>query len=246
MDGFLDRILFAFPEQRPPAEWTWDEVSPESIEPWRKAVEELLRLNQEPHSLGPRPHFVKMDRDARREFEWGMNVVCEEQRRNDLPSTLKGVWAKWPGHTARLVLIVHLLRWILREVEDENVDAESMRRAIRLVTYFQAHARKVHCVIGADPEIAEAKIVLRWVRRKGLTQFRRWEAQRDLQSETRFRRSEDLDRPLSRLVKHGFLREQPQKKGSGGGRQAGPAYLLNPLLGSSENSENSEKTPADE
>ncbi len=55
-DGSVDRILFAYPDARRAAEWTWEEVADDVIAPWRETVQALLDLNMEPGAHGLRPH----------------------------------------------------------------------------------------------------------------------------------------------------------------------------------------------
>src|SRR5262249_24069649 len=104
-----------------------------------------------------------------------------------------------------------------------------MNRAARLVAYFKSHARKVYATMEADDSVRKARRLLRWVTRGSRTEFKRWEAFKDIQSEKFFSRIEELDDPLDRLVKHRYLRLRPAAAKPLGGRPADPVYEINPL-----------------
>lgn len=227
-DGFIDRILFAFPDYTPAPEWTWDEIPEEIIAPWQQTLQELLALNQEPTDKGMRPHIIRLTHDARGEWQRLINSIISEQNGESLPSILRGPWSKMKVYAARISLIVHCLRWVTKETDEKNVDAESVRRAAELIRYFQAHARKAYAQMASDPEVEDAKRILQWIEREERSEFKRWEAHKDIKSQGRFPRLEDLDLPLHRLVKHKFLRVRALRIRSCG-RPPDPIYEVNPL-----------------
>jgi hypothetical protein len=242
-DGFLDRFLFAFPDPRPVPEWTWDDVPEEAMAPWQSAIEELLRLNMEPTENGLRPHYIRLTDDARQEWETLQNSLVQQQNDDAFPTILKGPWAKLRVYAGRLALIIHLLRWVTRETDEKNVDGQSIRRADLLVRYFASHARKVYAVIGADPEIENAKRVLDWIARENPPTFKRWQIHKDIKNQERFSRVEDLDRPLDRLIKHGYIRARPHENKTGRGRPADPEFEVNPLWHHRANRKNRVNSP---
>jgi hypothetical protein len=226
-DGFLDRILFAFPDAGPAPEWTWEEIPEETLAPWHQVIEELLRLNQQSGQHGQKPELLRLATEARGSWEEIINSIVRDQNRLHFPAILKGPWAKLKVYAARLALIVHLLRWIARETEEKNVDRESVTRAGELIRYFQSHARKVYAAIGADPEVEDAKRVLEWIERERPTEFKRYEVFEDVKGQ-RFPLIEDLDRPLDRLAKHRYIRQRETQKPPRG-RPPDPVFEVNPL-----------------
>jgi hypothetical protein len=131
------------------------------------------------------------------------------------------------GYAARLALIVHCLRLECNEVNGEDLDGESIDRAARLIAYFRSHCLKVHAALGSDSEIEDARRVLHWIEREQRTEFKRWEVHKDIRNAGRFARLEDLDPPLERLVKQGYLRRKPQAQKERG-RPADPVFEVNP------------------
>src|SRR5262249_15329922 len=100
----------------------------------------------------------------------------------------------------------------------------------------------------ADREAEDARLVLRWIARGGRTEFKRHELFKDLQSQSRFPRVEDLDTPLQRLVKHEDLRVRVSQREATAGRLAHPVYEVKPLWDRRDNRENrtNERQPGED
>jgi hypothetical protein len=118
-----------------------------------------------------------------------------------------------------------MLRWACGEVAEQNVDGISMGRAVRLIEYFQSHARKVYAVMDLDPVIAKARYVLRWI----LThpdddRFNRRRLHQALKNHNWFQRPDDFDAPLKVLKEHGYVRSLVDH-----GPSARQEYEFNPL-----------------
>jgi replicative DNA helicase len=157
----------------------------------------------------------------------------QETRKNpernavDFPRYLVGCWAKLKAYCARLALIVHYLRLVHQDVGEEEIDAESLTRAVRLVDYFKWHARKVHTLMDADPRIADARKVFRWIITNRLKRF----TKRDVHANHRatFRTAHEIDPVLVILERHYLIVPIRESDRSGPGRSPSPAYLVNPL-----------------
>jgi hypothetical protein len=235
-DGFLDRILFAYPDPTLAVGETWACVSDEGVAVWSDILSFLWALQPESDGEGAqRPRFVRLTSSGRAAWERFTTALAAELNSNSLPDCLCGPWAKMKGYCARLALIFHCLRLATREVEDENVDGDSVDRASVLVRYFQSHARKCYAELNADSEIDDARRVLDWIVREKATEFRRWEAHKDLRNKGRFPRVEDMDKPLQRLVMHRFIRVRPVVHRTGPGRPSDPVYEVSPLVNRREN-----------
>jgi hypothetical protein len=78
------------------------------------------------------------------------------------------VWAKVPGHAARLTLIVHCLHAISTGHPDDLVaDDLSVAAGWTLADYFKAHARRVHDLRGTSPEQVQLDQVVAYIEGKG-------------------------------------------------------------------------------
>jgi hypothetical protein len=229
-DGFLDRILFAFPAPRPAVKEDWRCVSEEAAEAWRATLAALWALDGEPdEDGGKRPHYVHLTADGRRGWERFTGDLADAMNADTFPDFLRGPWSKFKGYGARLALILHCLRRAAGEVKREDVDGESMGRAAALVRYFQSQARKVYAALDRDPEVEDARRVLQWVRREKRCEFKRWEVFNDVKNLERFRLVEDLDRPLRRLVRHNYIRRRLADKRDGPGRPSDSIFEVNPM-----------------
>lgn len=176
-------------------------------------------------------------------WEQTINTLTTQMNDEMFPPHLVGPWSKLKVYAARLALVVHCLRHVTYETDEENVDGESVRRAGVLVRYFGSQARKVYATIGSDREVENARRVLRWIAREKRSEFKRWEVHKDLKSQERFPRIEDLDPPLSRLEKHRYVRRRKPEERQGPGRTADPVFEVNPLWDHRENRVNRVNAP---
>jgi hypothetical protein len=233
LDGFIDRILLAYPPEPPAAGENWLEVAGTTLKDLARAMEMLLTdLEMVPVQEGDvvkswRPFVVRLTVCGRRQWHRFTHAHAAEVNAEDFPQHLRGPWSKLKGYCARFALIVHCLRLVCNEVHDADVDGESMARAIRLTDYFKAHARKVYAALDADQKVADARRVLRCLARHRLTSFTR----RDLYQHLRrhFGRPDALDAPLKVLGEHGYLRVATPA--SAAARRGHPTerYEVNPL-----------------
>jgi hypothetical protein len=131
-DGFIDRILFAYPEPIL-VKWTDKTVNPKLEGAYAEACLKIGRLPNATLALTP---------PAQAEFAaW----YDEHNRSHNGPA---GPWAKMDGYCARLANILHHLRWAfagkeeLKRLSADKVDVESVRGAIELIDYFKNHVRR--------------------------------------------------------------------------------------------------------
>jgi hypothetical protein len=219
-DGFLDRLLFCYPEELPCRAEHWLEVSDDATAAWRSAVEALAGFAMEAQGGASgtwwRPHFLRLTATGRQAWERFTQVHADEMNAAEFPAYLRGPWSKLRGYGARLALIVHCLRQVCGEAMEGGVDGECVDRAARLVSYFKSHARKVYAAMDADPTVAEARRVLECLAaHPEMDDFTR----RDLYQHLRYycKRPEALDAPLRLLVEHGYLRSYtPERAGKRG------------------------------
>jgi hypothetical protein len=143
-DGFMDRFLFAYPNDIPVEGELWREVSQGTMDDWGNAIEKLLGLGMGEYEGRIGPCLIKLTRCGEKAWQRFTEDHANEMNAEDFQAHLRGPWSKLFGYCARLALIVHYLRWVTGETNDEVVDGESMNRAAELVAYFKEHARKVY------------------------------------------------------------------------------------------------------
>lgn len=182
--GFLERILFAFPRRVPPGRWTTAAIPERDQLAWSRTLT-FLRRRIAPKQIdyvvaGPNedtvpvliPHVLPFTPEGAAEWERLYNAHADERRALPAGSPLAGTWAKVPAHAARFALVIHLLRVVCGEVPWSGdvsalaVDAESVRRAFKLMDYFKTHARRVFQRM-PDASDAEDQRAFAWIRRRG-------------------------------------------------------------------------------
>lgn len=151
-DGFLDRIVWAYPE--PVADyWTDDDVSLEAVQ----AVDQLYGLAYDPGDYDDELAYeVRFAPEAQERWVRWYNA----RKLAAVAPNLEGVWAKLPAQLARLTMILHAVQTVRRDdpsaslcdviagrcstVVAPTVSLETLESAIHLLEYFQAQARKVY------------------------------------------------------------------------------------------------------
>jgi hypothetical protein len=154
-DGFMDRVLFCYPDAPPPPTWSEDEISLDAERAWRDAVEALFALEPEWVEGRPKARVVRLSPPAKEAWVEFYNGHSREMGAADFPGGLKGFWSKLRGYAARLALILHELRLVTGEsTSGEAVDEPAMRGGIVLAEYFATHAARVHKLMSPKAELA--------------------------------------------------------------------------------------------
>jgi hypothetical protein len=229
-DGFMDRILFGYPQEYPAAGETWTCIPEECEEQWRDCQARLWELEMmDDPQRGPRPRFVRLTACGRAAWKKFTDALAEKRNDDSTPDCLKNALGKMNSYGARLALVVHYLRLVTGEVDGEDVDGESMDRAAQLVSYFQGHLLRVYSAMDADPRVAGARKLLKWIGAQPSRQFSRRDAYRAMRGFCKT--VEDIDPLLSLLEKHGYIRPQLGNRDGGAGRKASLVYEVNPDVG---------------
>jgi hypothetical protein len=227
-DGFIDRFLPSFPEPKPPlVEENWLCVSRKVRKRWADVVRYLWGLVPVYHGNQPGPRVVYLTDSGKEAWVRFTRFIGRLQRREDLSPVVHNTVAKLKTYGIRLALVVHFLRLATGEVEYEDVDGQSVKRATQLVAYFFSHIQKLHGVIESDPRLGDAQRVLRFLeRRRDIEDFSAGELRQYMRRY--FRRVESLSRPLWILVEHHYLASYYPELGSRPGPRT-QRYRLNPL-----------------
>lgn len=133
-DGFIQRLLFAFPEPVP-VKWSDTEVSPMVKKAYVDLVDRLLNMEWQ----GGLPSPLSLTSAAKTVFGPWVDDLYKEIESPALWPPLRGFYAKLKGYCARLALI-HALT---NNPEVEQVGEKSIAAAAAQVDYFKAQAAKV-------------------------------------------------------------------------------------------------------
>jgi hypothetical protein len=228
-DGFFDRFLLSYSVELPDVGETWRDVTDTSRAAWKSVVEKLIGLEMSQDGGSSRPVRVRLDTNGRRAWEDFTHAHAAEKNVSDFPPNLYGPWSKLKGYGARLALVLHYLRWACGEVTHEQVDGDSVTKAAALVTYFKAHAKKVHACLGTDARLRHARKAVQWISDKGAQQFSKRDIYQGLKGT--FKTVEDLEPVLTILDKHGLIRPKVGTDRPGPGRKPSPTYEVHPQIG---------------
>ena len=142
-NGFLDRVLFAYPKRQQVSMWIYDESAQKQgtvqyAETWSRILEKVssLECNLSANGEG-QLKVIDFEASARRRlYEWRNNIMSNL---NQMPFECgdESREAKRAHIVARLALNLQALRWACGESHLQFIDLASVEGAIRLSDYFE-------------------------------------------------------------------------------------------------------------
>jgi 5S rRNA maturation endonuclease (ribonuclease M5) len=173
-----------------------------------------LMLNQEMGSDkdgNPCPHILKISSDALQVWQTFAHKVEAMQREGGTFFHLvdTGWPGKFPGAVARIAALLHIARHAMGRPWEHEISLEDMAAALRLADALSAHALAVFDLMGADPALDGARVVLRWIEREGKPEF----TFRDCHyaHKTRFKRAAELEPIMDVLTERHYIRPRVAK-----------------------------------
>lgn len=234
-DGWLDRILFAYPKPVEFEVWQEHEVDPVLIDDWSFAIERLWACRPQVDPDGhQRPRLVPLSDAARSVWIDWYNRHKREQRDINFDASLRGPWSKLEGFCGRLALIVSLLHQAydptIPHFNPGPLDELAVWGATQLVDYFKDHFRQARFDLTRKEEVPDdAQAMLKWFRACEIRGFSRRDARRNF--ERRFGQDEEaLEEALRWLIVHHCVRPRTDPRPEGPGRARSGDFLVNPAL----------------
>ncbi len=224
--GLLGRFLYALPPDNIGYCHNRDIPLPETLaERYAAGVHRLLDLTPEPLGDGQtRPWLLQMEPEARERFQAYRNVVERELRAGEELGDITDWGGKLRGAIARIAGVLHLAA--TGDVHGA-VSLATMENAIRIGDYLMRHGLAAYEEMKTDDTLDEARRLVDWMQRKGLSRF----TKRDVFNahRSRFNTVADLDPVLCLLRDCHYLQlfDTPR---SGPGQPASPIILVNPAL----------------
>ncbi len=236
-DGWMDRILFAYPEAGDAGRSGYidKQIDPDLLDAWEGAVRRLRGRPMNEEKIGhPRPFFVHMTKEARASWAAFVNAHHAEQRQPGFDESLIGPWSKLEGFTLRLALILSQLRWAYDATSEgqraPDVTTQDIEGAVRLSAYLKSHFRRVRAELsGAESREAEdGEEILKWAAREGRNSF---SANQINEAMGRFRGNlKRRDAALAWLRSRSAIRPLPAPIRDGPGRSPSPVFEINPRI----------------
>lgn len=151
-NGFIDRMLFAFPQGLQKPYWNEKEIQPAVIEQWNSILMKILSIEQRYNAYdNPEPEIIRFSPEAYAALsEWQrINTDLVNSAENDAVS---GIYTKLEIYAIRLALIFEALAWASSGAEDpmQLVGLASVRSALQLIEYYRATAKKVHVIVSSN------------------------------------------------------------------------------------------------
>jgi hypothetical protein len=116
-DGFMDRLLFCYPEPTPAVGETWRAVAAEHVRAWAETLRQLRVLEGETDKDGVgRPRFVPLTASGRKVWQKFTDEQAAIVNADAFPEVLRGPWSEMKGYCARLALLLHYVRMAADEV----------------------------------------------------------------------------------------------------------------------------------
>ncbi|WUI01936.1 DUF3987 domain-containing protein [Spirillospora sp. NBC_00431] len=221
--GLLGRILYAVPASL----LGYRDASPELIPAHitQTYADTLTGLITRLHALTEPISLAFTDAAHRAVQELLRETEPRYRPGNDL-AHMPDWGGKFPGAIVRIAGLLHLAHhhhgtW------NTPITADTFARARQIGDYFLTHAQAAYDLIGADPDLADARALRDWITRTGTHRFTARDAVQALRP--RFRKVADVDPALRVLDAHGWIRRLPSApRSSVGGRAPAAIYEAHP------------------
>lgn len=141
--GLLARLLLAYPPERP-ATWTDAELPDDVQAAWGNIVGGLLDIQpQADDTGGVRPKYLGIARDAQAEYiDWHDRHARDTYHADDDDAAAH--LAKLKGICPRIALVLALVDVVTGASRVSAIDADTMRRAIRITSWFRSESERVY------------------------------------------------------------------------------------------------------
>ena len=142
-NGLLDRIIFVYPSSQEISDWQIDEDAASSTfdqytTMWEEVINKIIDLPMSISIDGTLQNILNFSPEASAHFtEWrNASIRAINQIKDD--GLIDSRVMKAPMITARLALVIQILRWACGEVHKDFVDMDSIKSAISLSSYFES------------------------------------------------------------------------------------------------------------
>ncbi len=139
--GFLDRMLFCYPDEVVQVALQWRGTDPIEDEGYRRMLNNLLQSRDD---YDGNPYRVTFSEETMREGQKLTDALFQERIKTD-DSRRKGIYIKFQNYYFRLVLITWIMHWADGLVDKyEPVSVDIVEKAGRLTMYFITQSLKVN------------------------------------------------------------------------------------------------------
>ena len=152
-DGFIERILFAYPDPKPRPYWNDAGIPDEARSEWAEVIRKLRARPMAEADGKSHPHVVHFTPEAKAAWVAWYNAHVDEVNDPAYDSGLLAAEGKLCDFAARLALILHLLRLATDPTGEDAgpippLPPSIVSGAVRLWSYFRAQHRRVRASLG--------------------------------------------------------------------------------------------------
>lgn len=220
--GLLGRILYSVPTSLLGWRDPNPELVPSHIEQLYAATLTQLILDlyqlDEPVTL----RFTEQGSDA-------VQTLLREVEPRFRPGNDLAHMPDWGGKLVGAIVRIAGLLHLAQHPRDWNrpITHHTVEAARQIGDYFTAHAKAAYDLIGADPQITDAREILNWITRTGTQRFTARDVVQALRP--RFKKHADTEPGLRLLESHGWIRRLPSPPRTGGpGRTPATVFEAHP------------------
>ena len=123
-----------------------------------------------------------------------------------------------------MAALIHVARHATVQPEQYPVTVEDMDTAVGWGQAILTHALAVFDFMGADAQMEDARRILKWIQRRGQTEFSFRDCHHD--NQTKYPKTALLEPAIHILVERQYIRLKPREKKSG---RPSRLYEVNPL-----------------
>jgi hypothetical protein len=229
-DGFIERMLYAFPDAVKRPHWDETGIHPEAAKTWAEVVRKLHGREPDVGEDGDlRPRVVPLADAARPRWKKFYDAHADEVNEPGYDPADLAVEGKLVDFAARFALILYLMD-LAADPEAGDPDAIPLRHvegAIKLWKYFRSHARRVRWYMARGVGNPAAAAIVAWLRAGGRRSF----SERDIKQARPRLDPRELAAALDHLAQvNAIRRRDPAPPKPQGGRPATATYDVHPDL----------------
>ena len=173
------------------------------------------------------PHLLRLSSEAYTEWHAFARAIEEKMRPGRELEHFTDWAGKAPGAAARLAGVLHGIKHAHSRPWEAAITIETMNAALEIIAVITCHSLAALDMMGADPTIAAARFVWKWIERGRLAQFTVREAFNALRGT--FPRVANLREALEALEERGYV-EMIEPPRDGPGRPPSPTVRVRPEI----------------
>ena len=145
-NGFLDRILFVYPENIKKEYWSDTNINEETVTIWDNIISKMLQLELEYDDVGnPKPVVLEFSIEAKN-ILFGWQKINTDQCNNPETEDYGSIYSKLDIYILRIALILEILSYACGESDKVEISPKSVEGAISIIGYFKRTAEKVYSI----------------------------------------------------------------------------------------------------